>query len=113
MCAGVLQPPHLRKACVRRFKKGYKNIINKGQELNAAGVPCPLMMETSGHGAMRVGATQLWGHRLEAYVNLRHGNSQSRFQKRLDCPTTSHAFPHLRCVAFNSAANLLPPLLLP
>ncbi|KAI7839500.1 hypothetical protein COHA_006767 [Chlorella ohadii] len=36
-----------------RYKKGYKNIINKGQELNAAGVPCPLMMETSGHGAMR------------------------------------------------------------
>lgn len=36
-----------------RFKKGYKNIINKGMELNEAGVPCPLMMETSGHGAMR------------------------------------------------------------
>lgn len=38
----------------RRYKKGYKNIINKGIELNEAGVPCPLMMETSGHGAMRV-----------------------------------------------------------
>ncbi|EFN52641.1 hypothetical protein CHLNCDRAFT_58837 [Chlorella variabilis] len=36
-----------------RFKKGYKNIINKGVELNQAGVPSPLMMETSGHGAMR------------------------------------------------------------
>lgn len=36
-----------------RFKKGYKNIINKGIELNDSGVPCPLMMETSGHGAMR------------------------------------------------------------
>ncbi|PSC71684.1 phosphoglucomutase [Micractinium conductrix] len=36
-----------------RYKKGYKNIINKGVELNKAGVPCPLMMETSGHGAMR------------------------------------------------------------
>ncbi|KAL4451395.1 hypothetical protein ABPG77_009467 [Micractinium sp. CCAP 211/92] len=36
-----------------RYKKGYKNIINKGIELNQAGVPCPLMMETSGHGAMR------------------------------------------------------------
>lgn len=39
-----------------RYKKGYKNIINKGVELNQAGVPCPLMMETSGHGAMRVRA---------------------------------------------------------
>ncbi|GAB4820323.1 hypothetical protein N2152v2_007369 [Parachlorella kessleri] len=36
-----------------RFRKGYKNIINKGIELNNSGVPCPLMMETSGHGAMR------------------------------------------------------------
>lgn len=34
--------------------QGYKNIINKGVELNQAGVPSPLMMETSGHGAMRV-----------------------------------------------------------
>ncbi len=36
-----------------RFKKGYKNIIDKGVELNEAGVDCPLMMETSGHGALR------------------------------------------------------------
>jgi phosphomannomutase len=36
-----------------RYKKGYKNIIDKGMELNDSGVPCPLMMETSGHGAMR------------------------------------------------------------
>ena len=36
-----------------RFKKGYKNIIDKGVELNQSGTPCPLMMETSGHGAMR------------------------------------------------------------
>lgn len=36
-----------------RYKKGYKNIIDKGMELQAKGVPCPLMMETSGHGAMR------------------------------------------------------------
>jgi phosphomannomutase len=36
-----------------RYKKGYKNIIDKGIELNESGTPCPLMMETSGHGAMR------------------------------------------------------------
>lgn len=36
-----------------RYKKGYKNIIDKGVELNKNGVACPLMMETSGHGAMR------------------------------------------------------------
>eukprot|EP00882_Tetradesmus_deserticola_P014684 GHRQ01015624.1.p1 GENE.GHRQ01015624.1~~GHRQ01015624.1.p1 ORF type:complete len:589 (+),score=228.84 GHRQ01015624.1:649-2415(+) len=36
-----------------RFKRGYKNVISKGAELNKQGVDCELMMETSGHGAMR------------------------------------------------------------
>ena len=35
-----------------RFMRGYKNVINKGKELNASGVTTPLMIETSGHGAM-------------------------------------------------------------
>lgn len=54
-CAAAPHATRLARCVLRcRYKKGYKNIINKGQELNAAGVPCPLMMETSGHGAMRV-----------------------------------------------------------
>lgn len=36
-----------------RYKRGYKNIINKGIELNKDGADCELMMETSGHGALR------------------------------------------------------------
>eukprot|EP00199_Chlamydomonas_sp_CCMP681_P000346 CAMPEP_0119109666 /NCGR_PEP_ID=MMETSP1180-20130426/21825_1 /TAXON_ID=3052 ORGANISM="Chlamydomonas cf sp, Strain CCMP681" /NCGR_SAMPLE_ID=MMETSP1180 /ASSEMBLY_ACC=CAM_ASM_000741 /LENGTH=590 /DNA_ID=CAMNT_0007095541 /DNA_START=19 /DNA_END=1791 /DNA_ORIENTATION=- len=36
-----------------RFKRGYKNVINKGIELNTQGVECHLMMETSGHGAIK------------------------------------------------------------
>ena len=36
-----------------RFMRGYKNVINKGKELNASGVVTPLMIETSGHGAMK------------------------------------------------------------
>lgn len=36
-----------------RFKRGYQNVISKGIELNDAGVDTPLMIETSGHGAMR------------------------------------------------------------
>ncbi|KAI8475648.1 MAG: Phosphoglucomutase, first 3 domain-containing protein [Monoraphidium minutum] len=36
-----------------RFKRGYRNVINKGVELNKAGEACELMMETSGHGALR------------------------------------------------------------
>jgi phosphomannomutase len=37
-----------------RFKRGYKNVISKGVELNKAGEECHLMMETSGHGAVKV-----------------------------------------------------------
>lgn len=34
-----------------RFKRGYRNVINKQIELEKSGVPCPLAMETSGHAA--------------------------------------------------------------
>lgn len=36
-----------------RFRRGYKNIIDKCKALNEDGVDCPLAMETSGHGCMR------------------------------------------------------------
>ena len=36
-----------------RFKRGYKNVISKGQELNAGGKDCQLAIETSGHAAMK------------------------------------------------------------
>ncbi len=35
-----------------RFKRGYKNVIEKQIELNENGIVCPLAMETSGHGAL-------------------------------------------------------------
>ncbi len=34
-----------------RFKRGYRNVINKQIELEKNGVKCPLAMETSGHAA--------------------------------------------------------------
>ena len=34
-----------------RFKRGYRNVINKQLELTKNGVKCPLAMETSGHAA--------------------------------------------------------------
>lgn len=37
----------------RRFKRGYRNVINEAIRLNAEGVDCQLAMETSGHGAMK------------------------------------------------------------
>lgn len=37
----------------RRFRRGYKNVINEALRLNDLGVDCPLAMETSGHAALR------------------------------------------------------------
>ncbi len=37
----------------RRFKRGYRNVINEALRLNAEGVNCPLAIETSGHAAMK------------------------------------------------------------
>lgn len=36
-----------------RYRRGYKNIINKAIELNEQGINCPIAAETSGHCAMR------------------------------------------------------------
>ena len=36
-----------------RYKRGYKNVINKAIELNKKGINCPLAIETSGHAALR------------------------------------------------------------
>lgn len=36
-----------------RYRRGYKNVIDKGLELNKQGINCPLAIETSGHAAMR------------------------------------------------------------
>lgn len=36
-----------------RYRRGYKNVIDKALELNAHGINCPLAIETSGHAAMK------------------------------------------------------------
>lgn len=36
-----------------RYRRGYKNVINKAQELCREGIDCPLAIETSGHAALR------------------------------------------------------------
>jgi Phosphoglucomutase/phosphomannomutase, alpha/beta/alpha domain III len=41
----------MRTRC--RYKKGYKNVIDKALELNARGVDCQMAIEVSGHGALR------------------------------------------------------------
>ena len=36
-----------------RYKRGYKNVINKAIELNEEGIDCQLAIETSGHAALK------------------------------------------------------------
>lgn len=36
-----------------RYRRGYKNVINKAIELCRDGINCPLAIETSGHAALR------------------------------------------------------------
>ncbi len=36
-----------------RYKRGYKNVINKAIELNREGIDCQLAIETSGHAALK------------------------------------------------------------
>ncbi|MBQ3817423.1 MAG: phosphomannomutase/phosphoglucomutase, partial [Clostridia bacterium] len=36
-----------------RYKRGYKNVINKAIELCEQGINCPLAIETSGHAALK------------------------------------------------------------
>ena len=37
----------------RRFRRGYRNVINEALRLNAAGHDCQLAIETSGHAALK------------------------------------------------------------
>ncbi|QAT43604.1 phosphohexomutase domain-containing protein [Aminipila luticellarii] len=37
----------------RRFKRGYKNVINEAVRLNSEGTECQLAIETSGHAALK------------------------------------------------------------
>ena len=44
---------HTLGGVILPFKRGYKNVIDKGIELNSTGEVCELAIETSGHGAFR------------------------------------------------------------
>lgn len=42
-----------RGGTLHRYKRGYRNVIDEALRLNAAGIDCPLAIETSGHAALR------------------------------------------------------------
>lgn len=50
---GLTQFIHAHGGVHRRFKRGYKNVINESKRLNAVGINSPLAIETSGHAAFQ------------------------------------------------------------
>jgi len=50
---GLAQFIQSRGGVHRRFKRGYKNVINESKRLNAEGKYSPLAIETSGHAALK------------------------------------------------------------
>ncbi len=50
---GLAQFIRERGGVHRRFKRGYRNVINEGLRLNGLGQDCQMAMETSGHGALK------------------------------------------------------------
>jgi phosphomannomutase len=82
----------------RRFKRGYRNVINEAQRLNKAGHSSPLAIETSGHGALRDnyflddGAYMITKILIEAAWLHREGKPLSTLLEGLEEPLESREF---------------------
>ncbi len=87
-----------------RYKRGYRNVINKQTELTQNGIPCPLAMETSGHAAfaenyflddgaylitkliIKAASLAKEGKRLEDLIaNLREPAEEKEFRLKILC----------------------------
>ncbi len=71
-----------------RYKRGYRNVINKAMELCADGVNCPLAIETSGHAALRENYFLDDGAYLatKIVIELAKGNDLNELLKNLEMP---------------------------
>ena len=71
-----------------RYRRGYKNVINKAQELCAKGIDCPLAIETSGHAALRENYFLDDGAYLvtKIVIELARGNDIEKILKPLKMP---------------------------
>ncbi len=77
-----------------RYKRGYKNVIDKCKELNATGAYSPLAMETSGHAAFKENyylddGAYLVTKLLIALANLKDGESLTGLISALPEPVES------------------------
>ena len=71
-----------------RYKRGYKNVINKAIELCEKGVNCPLAIETSGHAALKENYFLDDGAYLatKIVIELARGNSFEEILSTLKMP---------------------------
>lgn len=71
-----------------RFKRGYRNVINKAVELCDQGINCPLAIETSGHAALRENYFLDDGAYLvtKIIIELANGNDIEKTLKNLSVP---------------------------
>ncbi len=71
-----------------RYKRGYKNVINKAIQLNEQGINCPLAIETSGHAALRENYFLDDGAYLatKIVIEVSKGNDIDTMLKNLEMP---------------------------
>ncbi len=75
--------------CVHyRYRRGYKNVIDKAIELNSVGKDCPLAIETSGHAALRENYFLDDGAYLvtKIVIELAKGNNPENITRNLKVP---------------------------
>ncbi len=71
-----------------RYRRGYKNVINKAVELCEQGVDCPLAIETSGHAALKENYFLDDGAYLitKIIIELGRGRDLNNTLENLKCP---------------------------
>lgn len=71
-----------------RFRRGYKNVIDKAIELCAHGIDCPLAIETSGHAALKENYFLDDGAYLitKIVIELGRGRDLNKTLENLKCP---------------------------
>lgn len=91
-----------------RYRRGYKNVINKAQELCAKGIDCPLAIETSGHAALRENYFLDDGAYLvtKIVIELARGNDIEKILRPLKMPAEEKEFRfNILCDNFKNYGN--------
>lgn len=91
-----------------RYRRGYKNVINKAQELCADGIDCPLAIETSGHAALRENYFLDDGAYLvtKIVIELARGNDIEKILRPLKMPAEEKEFRfNILCDDFKNYGN--------